>query len=207
MSARLAPAGSSEGESLHASLRASGGSQRSLAFLTYNCVIPISSSITIEHSLCVTSMILLLKRYLSLDLEPTLLIQDDFISRFLIILQRPLFRIRSHLHVSAVRTWMYLFKDHHQPTSKVKMASLVAQMVKNLPSMQQTQLLSLGQEHPLEKGMATHPSTPSWEISWIEEPSGLQSMGLQIARCDWVTETSTFHFYQPTLGSIYLEKV
>ena len=79
---------------------------------------------------------------------------------------------------------MYLFEDHHQPTSKVKMASLVAQMVKNLPAIQQTQVLSLGQEHPLEKGMATHSSTPSWEISWTEEPGRLQSMGLQRARCD-----------------------
>ena len=50
-------------------------------------------------------------------------------------------------------------------------------MVKNLPAMQQTQVLSLGQEDPLEKGMATHSSIPAWEIPWTEELAGLQSMG------------------------------
>ena len=54
---------------------------------------------------------------------------------------------------------------------------LVAQMVKNLPAMQETQVRSLGQEDPLEKGMATHFSILAWRISWTEEPGGLQSMG------------------------------
>ena len=45
--------------------------------------------------------------------------------------------------------------------------------------MQETQVRSLGQEDPLEKGMATHSSTLAWEIPWTEEPGGLQSMGLQ----------------------------
>ena len=52
-------------------------------------------------------------------------------------------------------------------------------MVKNLPAMQETQVSSLGWEDPLEKGMATHSSIFTWEISWTEEPGGLQSMGLQ----------------------------
>ena len=56
-------------------------------------------------------------------------------------------------------------------------ASLVAQMVKNLPAIQGTQVQSLGQEDPLEKGMATHSSILAWEIAWTEEPGGLQSMG------------------------------
>ena len=72
---------------------------------------------------------------------------------------------------------MYLFEDHHQPTSKVKMASLVAQMVKNLPAMQQTQVQSLGQEDPLEKEMATHFSILAWKVLWTEEHGGLQSRG------------------------------
>ena len=59
------------------------------------------------------------------------------------------------------------------------LASLVAQMVKNLPTMQETWVQSLGQEDPLEKGMATHPSILAWRIPWTEEPGGLQSMGLQ----------------------------
>ena len=52
-------------------------------------------------------------------------------------------------------------------------------MVKNLPAMQETQVQSLCQEDPLEKVMATHSSILAWKISWAEEPSGLQSMGLQ----------------------------
>ena len=53
----------------------------------------------------------------------------------------------------------------------------VPQMVKNLPAMQETQVRSLGQEDPLEKGMATHCSVLAWRIPWTEEPGGLQSMG------------------------------
>ena len=52
--------------------------------------------------------------------------------------------------------------------------SLVAQMVKNLPAMQETQVQSLGQEDPLEKGMETHSNILAWEIPWTEEPGGLR---------------------------------
>ena len=58
-------------------------------------------------------------------------------------------------------------------------ASLVTQLVKNLPVMQETWAQSLGWENPLEKGMATHSSILAWRISWTEEPGGLQSTGLQ----------------------------
>ena len=58
-------------------------------------------------------------------------------------------------------------------------ASQVAQMVKNLPAMQETQVQSVGWEDPLEKGMATHSSILAWAIPWTEEPGGLQSMGSQ----------------------------
>ena len=58
-------------------------------------------------------------------------------------------------------------------------ASLAYQMVKNLPAMQQTEVRSLGQEDPLEKGMATHSSILAWRIPWTEEPGRLQSTGLQ----------------------------
>ena len=58
-------------------------------------------------------------------------------------------------------------------------ASLVAQMVKNLPVMQKTEVRSLGWEDSLEKGMATHSSMLAWKIPLTEEPGGLQSMGLQ----------------------------
>ena len=52
-------------------------------------------------------------------------------------------------------------------------------MVKNLPSVQETRINSLGQEDPLEKGMATHSSILAWSIPWTEDPCRLQSMGLQ----------------------------
>ena len=58
-------------------------------------------------------------------------------------------------------------------------ASLVAQVVKCLPAMQETRVLSLDWEDPLEKEMATHSSSLAWEIPWTEEPGGLQSMGSQ----------------------------
>ena len=55
----------------------------------------------------------------------------------------------------------------------------VAQMVKNLPAMQETQVLPLGQENALKEGMATHFSILAWRIPWTEEPGRLQSVGLQ----------------------------
>ena len=67
--------------------------------------------------------------------------------------------------------------------------SLVAQQVKNEPTMQETWVLSLGWEDgnldwedPLEKEMATHSSIPAWKIPWSEEPGRLQSIGLQRVR-------------------------
>ena len=69
-------------------------------------------------------------------------------------------------------------------------ASLVAQTVKRLPAMRETQVRSLGQEDPLEKEMATHSSTLAWKIPWMEEPGGLQFLGSQRVRHDWVTSLS-----------------
>ena len=57
--------------------------------------------------------------------------------------------------------------------------SLVAQMVKHLPTMRETQVQSLGQEDTLEKEMATHSSNLAWKIPWMEEPHRLQFTGLQ----------------------------
>ena len=56
---------------------------------------------------------------------------------------------------------------------------LVAQLVKNLPAMQETRVRSLGWEDPLEKEMATHSSTRAWKIPWMEKPGRLQSMRSQ----------------------------
>ena len=57
--------------------------------------------------------------------------------------------------------------------------SLVAQLVKNLPAVQETQTQSLDWEGPLEKEMATHSNILAWEIPWTEEPTRLHSMGSQ----------------------------
>ena len=65
-------------------------------------------------------------------------------------------------------------------------------MVKNSPAMQETWVQFLGQEHPLQKRMATHSSILAWRILWPEQPGGLQSMGTQRVRHNWVTNTFTF---------------
>ena len=63
--------------------------------------------------------------------------------------------------------------------SMLKGASLVAQMGKNLPAVQEMEVQSLGQDNPLEEGMATHSSILAWRIPCTEEPGGLQSTGWQ----------------------------
>ena len=68
-----------------------------------------------------------------------------------------------------------------------KGTSLVVQMVKRLPAMQETWVQSLGWEDLLEKEMATRSSILAWKIPWMEEPGGLQSVGSQRVRHDWVT--------------------
>ena len=72
-------------------------------------------------------------------------------------------------------------------------SNLVAQMVKSLPAVQETQGLtqvwSLGQEDPLEKEMATHSSILAWRIPWTEEPGGLNPMGSKRVGHNWVTNT------------------
>jgi len=71
----------------------------------------------------------------------------------------------------------------------------VAQTVKNMPVIQETQVQFLGQEDPLEKGMVTHSSIVAWRIPWTEEPGGLQSMGLQRVGHDLVTNTHRDDLY------------
>ena len=64
-------------------------------------------------------------------------------------------------------------------THHVKEASLLAQLVKNLPTMQETWVRFLGWENPLEKEMATHSNILAWRIPWTEEPDRLQSTDLE----------------------------
>ena len=80
-------------------------------------------------------------------------------------------------------------------------ASLVAQMVKNLPAVQETWVRYLGQEDPVKKRMATHSHILSRRIPWTEEPVRLQFMGLQRVRYDWATNTQniTPNFLDPIL--------
>ena len=68
----------------------------------------------------------------------------------------------------------------------------MAQTVKHLPAMQETQVRFLGQEDPLEKEMAIHSSTLAWKIPWTEEPDRLQSMGRKESD---ITEQLHFHFH------------
>jgi len=73
--------------------------------------------------------------------------------------------------------------------SSILGASLEAQMVKNLPIMQETQVQALDQEKPLKKGMATHSSILAWRIPWTEEPGKLQSIRSQRVGHKWATNT------------------
>ena len=75
-------------------------------------------------------------------------------------------------------------KSYGQRNPTLKQASLVAQLVKNPPAVQDTWVLCLGWEDPLEKVMTTNSSVLPWEIQWTEEPGGLQSMGSQKVRHD-----------------------
>ena len=84
-------------------------------------------------------------------------------------------------------------KCHHTSTLWVQVSLYVTHcpggiVVKNLPAMLETRVLSLGQEDPLEKGMATHSSIFAWRIPWTEERGELQGRRV---RHDWVTHTHT----------------
>ena len=68
-------------------------------------------------------------------------------------------------------------------------ASLVAQVIKSLPAMWETEVWSLGWEDLLQKEMATHSSILAWKIPWTKEPRGLQSMGTQRIIHNWATNT------------------
>ena len=74
---------------------------------------------------------------------------------------------------------------------------MVAQTVKDLLVMQKTQVWSLGQEEPLEKGKATHFSSLTCRIPWTEEPGELQSMGLQRVGHDRATNTFKYAYLMP----------
>ena len=93
--------------------------------------------------------------------------------------------------------WLYLVFDYSIYYYELFISlrtSLVAQMVKRLPTMQETWVQFLGQEDLLEKEMATHSSILAWKIPWTEEPGRLQPMGSQRVGHDWVTVSFTIYF-------------
>ena len=89
-------------------------------------------------------------------------------------------------------------------TDEIYRASLVAQTVKHLSAMQETQVRSLGWEDPLEKEMAAHSSILAWEISWTEGPGGLQSMGSQRVRHELTTkQQQEYKMVQPLWKTVW----
>ena len=84
------------------------------------------------------------------------------------------------------------------------MRSLVAQMVKSLPTMQETRVWSLGQEDPLEKGMGTHSRILAWEMTRTEEPGDLHSIESKRVRHDWATNTQFHVESYLSQGGIYI---
>ena len=95
----------------------------------------------------------------------------------------------SHTHLLRYHWWLFARYRGYRDCR----ASLVAQMVKNLPATQETWVRSLGWKDPLEMGTATHSSILAWRIPWTEEPGRLQSMGLQRVRYN-----EHFHFPETT---------
>ena len=87
-------------------------------------------------------------------------------------------------HDAELQSWIYYSSKY------ILIASLVAQRLKCLPPMWETQVRSLGWEDPLEKEMAIHSGILAWRIPWMEKPSWLQSMGLQRVGHDWATSPS-----------------
>ena len=87
--------------------------------------------------------------------------------------------------------WLYLYWFYLYYT--IIRASLVAQVVKNLPAMQETRVQSLGQEDPLEEEMASHSSILTWRILWTEEPGRLWSLGSHRVSHNLVTEHAYYY--------------
>ena len=98
---------------------------------------------------------------------------------------------RDWTHISCIS--LHWQEDSLPLNTSVIWASLLAQVVKNLPAVQETWVWSLSQKDPLQKGMATYSSILAWRIPWTEEPGGLQSIGSQRFGHDWTTNTFTSH--------------
>ena len=84
----------------------------------------------------------------------------------------------THTHTYLNLFTVYLELTQYCKRLYFKKVSLIAQLVRNMPSMQETWVQFLGWEDPLEKEMSTHSSILAWKIPWTQKPGGLQSMGL-----------------------------
>ena len=105
---------------------------------------------------------------------------------------------RQHIWIGSKRLTFVqhplITKSLTEVLNRKSLTSLVAQTVKHLPTMWETQVQTLGQEDLLEKEVVTHSSILAWKIPWMEEPGRLQSMGSQRVGHDWATSLSFFHF-------------
>ena len=109
-------------------------------------------------------------------------------------------------HITMSICYLYDFKN--LTIYSYKWAFLVAQMVKNLPSMQGIQVRSLSWEDPLEEEMATYSSILAWESLWTEDSGGLQSMGLQeLDTTDHLTLTMLLQIPLMFISAVYLSTV
>ena len=117
-----------------------------------------------------------------------------------------------YTQISVASIKNHLFRAYRQICFRLQVGfqtSLVAQMVKRLPTMQETRVQSLCREDLLEKEMATHSSTLAWKIRWMEKPGRLQSIASQRVGHDWATSLSqvgfrfTPHFSLPLWTSRY----
>ena len=103
------------------------------------------------------------------------------------LLRRGSLRQREHVEDGRIKCGSHLVRDDTAELIYLLMSFPVAQLVKNLPAMQETQAQSLGWEDPLEKGMATQSGILAWRIPWAEEPGGLRFMESQRVGHDWAT--------------------
>ena len=108
--------------------------------------------------------------------------------------------LKSHLQHHSSKTSILWCLAFFMVQLSYPWASLVAQMVKNLPAVRETWGPPLGWEDPLEKGTATHSSNLAWKIPWTEKPGMLQSMGSERVGHDWVTFIFTFSYLNMTTG-------